>query len=178
MLISVLSVLNFIAFMTVVLFAYESWREREIRPCKIGLAGVGFHFLLGLAILFFPEIRTPVAWFFGTFLAGLALLLIPPRKNARSLKGAAGYLAKDGSGFLPVDERDITFARNRCLIRGSEQYEAYYRMHPERKEHDDRRREKGAPWADPGPLTKATVPMCPCWYPPSNCPTWWDTGPG
>jgi hypothetical protein len=91
----------------------------RLKSHKIGLAGVGFHFLVGLAILFFPGIRTPVACFFGILLTGFALLLIPPRKDARSLKGAVGYLAVDGSGFLPVDERDITFARNRCLIPGS-----------------------------------------------------------
>ena len=148
MLISVLSVLNLGALVIAAVFTYESRMEREIRAYKIGLAGVGFHFLVGLAILFFPGFRTPAACFFGILLAGFALLLIPPRKDARSLKGAVGYLTVDGSGFLPVDERDIAFARNRCLIPGSEQYEAYYRMHPERKDHDDRRREIGGA---PGP---------------------------
>jgi len=158
MLVSVLSVLNLGALVIAAIFAYESRREREIRAHRIGLAGVGFHFLLGLAILFFPGIRTPVVWFFGIFLTGFALLLIPPRKNARSLKGAAGYLTVDGSGFLLMDERDIPFARNRCLIPGSEQYEAYYRMHPERKDHDDRRRERGGPLGRPGSIDRSYRP--------------------
>lgn len=158
MLVSVLSVLNLGALVIVALFAYESRREGEIRAHKIGLAGVGFHFLVGLAILFFPLIRTPVTWFFGIFLTGFALLLIPPREKARSLKGAAGYLAVDGSGFLPMDERDITFARNRCLIPGSEQYDVYYRIHPELKEQDDRRRERGGALGRPGTIDRGYRP--------------------
>ncbi|MBW1870060.1 MAG: hypothetical protein JRI73_12460, partial [Deltaproteobacteria bacterium] len=50
MLVSVLSVLNLGALVLAAIFAYESRREREIRAHRIGLAGVGFHFLLGLAI--------------------------------------------------------------------------------------------------------------------------------
>lgn len=134
------------------LFAYESRREGEVRAQKIGVVGAVFHFLLGLAICFLPGIRSPLAWLFGIIFAFSALLLIPPRKTARSLKGAAGYLAADGSAFAPMDERDITFARNRCLIPGSEQYETYYRLYPERKEHDDLRREKGGPLGRPGSI--------------------------
>ncbi len=147
-----LSLLNLAALATSLLFAYESRREGALRALKIGMGAAGFHFLLGLAILFVPGIRIPAAWFFGILLFFSALLLIPPRKKARSLRGAAGYLAADGSAFERADERDVTFARNRCLIPGSKQYEAYYRLHPERKERDDLRREKGGPLGRPGSI--------------------------
>jgi len=147
-----LSLFNLAVLILALLFAYESHREGEARARKIGLAGAGFHFLLGLAILFLPVIRGPLAWFFLIMLLFSALLLIPPRKTARSLKGARGYLAGDGGSFVPFDERDMSFARNRCLISGSEQYETYYRMHPERKAFDDKRREKGGPLGRPGSI--------------------------
>ena len=147
-----LSLLNLAALTLALLFAYESRRDGELKALKIGMGAAGFHFLLGLAILWLPGIRIPVAWFFGILLAFSALLLIPPRKTARSLRGASGYLAPDGNGFEQADERDIAFARNRCLIPGSKQYEAYYQSHPERKEHDDLRREKGGPLGRPGSI--------------------------
>ena len=46
-----LSFLNLIVLVMALLFAYESYREGAVRAEKIGLAGAGFHFLLGLAIL-------------------------------------------------------------------------------------------------------------------------------
>lgn len=147
-----LSLFNLTILIMALLFAYESHREGEGRARKIGLAGAVFHFLLGLTILFLPGIRSPLGWFFLIILSFSALLLIPPRKTARSLKGAAGYLAADGSSFVPADERDMSFARNRGLIPGSEPYETYYEMHPERKEHDDKRREKGGPLGRPGSI--------------------------
>ncbi|MCF8128922.1 MAG: hypothetical protein K9N10_10445, partial [Deltaproteobacteria bacterium] len=147
-----LSLFNLAVLVMALLFAHESRREGEVRARKIGLAGAGFHFLLGLAIFFLPVIRRPSAWLFLIMLVFSALLLIPPRKTARSLKGADGYLAGDGSDFVPFDERDMSFARNRGLIPGSKQYETYYRMHPERKEHDDKRREKGGPLGRPGSI--------------------------
>ena len=147
-----LSLLNLVFLALALLFTYESRREGESRARKIGMGAAGFHFLLGLAIIWVPVIRIPVAWFFGILLAFSALLLIPPRKTGRSLRGASGYLAADGSAFEQADERDISFARNRCLIPGSKQYEAYYQTHPERKERDDLRRKKGGPLGHPGSI--------------------------
>ena len=147
-----LSFFNLVVLVMALLFAYESHREGAVRAQKIGLIGGAFHFLLGLAVLFIPGIRSPLALLFGIVLVFFALLLIPPRKTAPSLRGAAGYLSSDGSAFVPFDERNISFARNRCLIPGSEQYEDYYRTHPERKERDDRRREKGGPLGRPGSI--------------------------
>ena len=48
-----LSLFNLTILIMALLFAYESHREGALRARKIGLAGTGFHFLLGLAILFF-----------------------------------------------------------------------------------------------------------------------------
>ncbi len=158
MLTFLLSLINLAFLVMTALFAYESRREGALKAQKIGIAGAGFHFLLGLAILFIPAIGIPVAWFFGIVLAFSTLLLIPPSKTARSLKGASGYLAHDGSPFEPMDERDITFARNRCLIPGTDQYDAYYRMHPDRKERDDLRRVKGGPLGKPGSIDSGYRP--------------------
>jgi len=134
------------------LFTYESIREQEHRAPKIGAAAIAFHLLLGVLILVWPPARVPVAWFFGIGLAALAVFLIPWKREAPSLKGAAGYLAGDGSDFRSTDERDIMFARNRCLIPGTEPYLRYYEMHPEHKAYDDRRRARGGPLGKPGSI--------------------------
>lgn len=134
------------------LFTYESLREQEPRAPKIGAVGMGFHLLLAILIVFWPPIRIPLALGFGVALTVMALFLVPFKKDARSLKGAAGYLAEEGEDFAPMDERDIMFARNRCLIPGSEIYERYYEMHPAHKAYDDRRRERGGPLGKPGAI--------------------------
>ncbi len=139
-------------------FTYESIQEQEARASKVGTAGVGFHLLLGALIIALPLVRIPVAWFFGTGLAVLAMFFLPWRRKPRVLKGAAGYLAGDGSGFRPMDERDIVFARNRCLAPGSEIYHRYYEAHPEHKEYDDRRRARGGPLGKPGSIDGAYRP--------------------
>jgi hypothetical protein len=59
-----LSLFNLAVLIMALLFAYESHREGEVRAQKVGLVGAGIHFLLGLAILFLPVIRGPLAWFF------------------------------------------------------------------------------------------------------------------
>ncbi|MBW2048812.1 MAG: reductive dehalogenase [Deltaproteobacteria bacterium] len=148
----VLSLINLGFIMVAALFTYESVREQEARAPKIGAAVTGFHILLGGLILVWPPVRTPVAWLFGTALAVLLLFLIPLKRKARSLRGASGYLAPDPSGFRPMDEREIMFARNRCLIPGSEPYIRYYREHPEHKDYDDRRRQRGGPLGKPGSI--------------------------
>ena len=84
-----LSLFNLAVLIMALLFAYESHREGEARARKIGLAGAGFHFLLGLAILFLPVMRGPLAWFFLIMLLFSALLLISPRKQPVPSKGPA-----------------------------------------------------------------------------------------
>ena len=133
-------------------FTWESIREDEPRAPKIGAAGIGFHLAAGILIAAWPPVRVPLAWFFGSVLVVLTAFLIPFKRAARSLRGAAGYLGPAPSTFSPMDEREIMFARNRCLIPGSEQYRRYYEMHPEHREYDDRRRKRGGPLGRPGSI--------------------------
>ena len=151
-LIWILSLINLGIISIIGLFTYESIREQESRAPKIGAAAISFHLLLGVLILVWPDVRIPLAWVFGILLAAHAIFLIPHKGKARSLKGAAGYLASDGSGFHQMDERDIMFARNRTIKPGTEQYDRYYAMHPEHKEYDDRRRARGGPLGKPGSI--------------------------
>jgi len=109
-------------------------------------------------IFVWPPIGIPLAWLFGILLAVLAIFFIPYKRKTRSLGGAAGYLSGDPSDFRPTDERDIMFARNRCLIPGTEQYNRYYEMHPEHKEYDDRRRASGGPLGKPGSIDASYRP--------------------
>lgn len=148
----VLSTVNIGFLLLAVLFTYESVREQEPRAPKIGATGVAVHLLLGFLIVAWPPVRVPLAWMFGLALAVFGLFLIPLRRDARSLKGAKGYLADGGDGFTRMDERDIMFARNRCLIPGSEVYDRYYEMHPEHKAYDDARRTRGGPLGKPGSI--------------------------
>ena len=146
----ILSAVNLAILIAIGLFIYESIREQEPRAPKVGSLIFCFHALLGIFILIWPASRGPIAWFLGIVLALQGLFLIPWRKDARSLHGAAGYLAGDGSGFAKMDERDIMFARNRSILPGAPQYEIYYKEHPEHKDYDDRRRAKGGPLGKPG----------------------------
>ncbi len=151
-LIWILSLINLGIISMIGLFTYESIREQESRAPKIGAAAISFHLLLGVLILVWPDVRIPLAWVFGFLLAAHAIFLIPHKGKTRSLKGAAGYLASDGSGFHQMDERDTMFARNRTIKPGTEQYDRYYAMHPEHKEYDDRRRARGGPLGKPGSI--------------------------
>jgi reductive dehalogenase len=133
------------------LFTYESIREQEPRAPKIGGAGVAFHVLLGVLILTWPLARIPIAWFLGLGLALQAVFLIPYKGKARTPKSAADYLTGDGTAFEPADERDMIFSRNQYTP-GTEQYEQYYQSHPQHKDVDDKRRERGGPLGKPGTI--------------------------
>ena len=56
-----------------------------------------------------------------------------------------------GRSFKQADERDMMFARN-TMIPGSDQYEAYYQAHPEKKAYDDQRRAVGGPLGKTGAI--------------------------
>lgn len=154
----ILSVVNLAIVLGIGLFVYESVREQEPRARKVGGALFGFHIVLGLLILFWPGARLPIAWFLGIVLAIQGLFLIPWTRGARSLNGAAGYLATDGSDFVKMDERDIMFARNRSILPGTPQYEQYYKIHPEHKDYDERRRARGGPLGKPGVIDSCYRP--------------------
>ncbi|MBW1800860.1 MAG: hypothetical protein JRJ85_09025, partial [Deltaproteobacteria bacterium] len=134
-----------------ILFTYESIREQEPRAPKFGAAAMAFHILLGILILTWPAARLVIAWLLGLGLASQAVFLIPYKGPAAKAKSAADYLHGDGTGFKQADERDMVFARNAMKPR-SEQYEAYYRAHPDKKAYDDRRRERGGPLGKPGAI--------------------------
>jgi hypothetical protein len=59
--------------------------------------------------------------------------------NEKALKGAKGLVVGTA---MRMDEREVVFARNR-LVPGTKEFETFYRQHPEYKEFDDKRREKG-----------------------------------
>lgn len=137
------------------LFTYESIREQEPRAPKFGAAGAAFHIMLGIFILSWPAARIPIAWLLGSGLAVQFLFLIPYKGNTAKAKSAADYLK--GNNFERADERDIVFSRN-AMIPGSEQYEAYYRAHPDKKEYDDRRRKRGGPLGKTGSINNCYRP--------------------
>ncbi|MCF8063056.1 MAG: reductive dehalogenase [Deltaproteobacteria bacterium] len=139
-------------FVLWVLFTYESMREQEPRAPRFGWAGMGVHALVGILILAWPSSRVPLAWLFGLLLAGGVFFLLPIPGKARSLRGAAGYLARDGAAFEKMDERESMFARNRSLRPGSPEYDRYYEAHPEHREYDERRRARGGPLGRPGAI--------------------------
>ena len=153
----ILSLINLAIIGMAGLFTYESIREQEPRAPKIGGAAVGFHICLGLAILFFPSARIPIAWFLGIGIALQAIFLIPYKGNGGSPKSAADYLVDDGKEFVPADERDMVFARN-TMHEDSEQYNAYYESHPDIKHIDDKRRARGGPLGKPGSIDRGYRP--------------------
>jgi reductive dehalogenase len=134
------------------LFTYESGREQEPRAPRFGWAGMGVHALLAVLILAWPPSRVPLAWLFGLLLAIGLFFLLPIPGKARSRRGAAGYLARDGTAFERMDERDSMFARNRSLRPGSPEHERYYAAHPEHLEYDEKRRARGGPLGRPGAI--------------------------
>ncbi|MBW1913294.1 MAG: 4Fe-4S dicluster domain-containing protein [Deltaproteobacteria bacterium] len=128
----------------------------------LGMAFVLIVYLLLIRIGFF---RTDIGFailIVGYVLAilGAFLMLRKTKANPKALKGAEGLIVGE---VKRQDEREIVFARNRSLRPGSEQYEIFYREHPEYKETDDARRAKGGPMGHPGvidsPHGEANVAM-------------------
>ncbi len=118
---TVFAVLQFMVMTAVlILFLYLAW---------IGFfqSGPGIILLIAGYIIFF----------FAAY-----FLLRRSGENPRALKGSNGLIVGDVKRF---DERDQVFARNRVLRPGSEQYEVYYKLHPEKEAFDAQRREKGGP---------------------------------
>ena len=121
-------------------FWYESIREKEKRAPITGIAGAISGLVLLFLILLLPGLRIYIAAIF-CFMACFGLFcLIPAKQNQRALKGSPGFITGKP---IKTDERDIVFARNRCLIPGSDIYKHYYRAHPEKEEADAKRRSMG-----------------------------------
>jgi len=79
------------------------------------------------------------------------LVLRKTKPNPKALQGTKGYIQGDPKR---QDEREIVFARNRSLRPGSEQYQTFYREHPEYKAYDDARRTMGGPMGSPGAIDR------------------------
>ena len=69
--------------------------------------------------------------------------------NEKALKGVEGYLVGQAQRF---DEREQVFARERSIRPGSDQYEAFYRLHPELEQMDSERRKAGGLLGTPGAI--------------------------
>jgi hypothetical protein len=133
--------------------------EKETRA--VLFAGIQFLLMLGLVILLFYlaaiglfETATGRAVLtLGLILSGgiLALLSLKIGTNPKALQGTRGMMVGSVKRY---DERDIVFARNRTLSPGTEQYRAYYKLHPEYEAYDAARRKRGGPLGKPGTIDK------------------------
>jgi len=138
-------------------FFISSIREKEKRASLFGglqlsvmIFQVIFFFYLYSINFFNTEIGTAVLTLmviFGTALAFLFFRKTPP--NTKALAGTKGLIAGKVNQF---DERDHVFSRNRSLRINSEQYNTYYREHPELEDLDTKRRAKGGPIGRPGSI--------------------------
>lgn len=155
MLTTILLLMNTAMLVAAVLFTLESFREKEPRAPKFGVAGIFFHLILAVLILTLPPSRPVLAVFLGLLFFGFFVFLIPGKPNQRALKGTEGYISGTAARF---DERDIVFARNRSLPPGSEIYQQYYKQHPDKEAFDARRRERGGPIGRPGSIDNGHPP--------------------
>jgi len=100
----------------------------------IALAMTGaFHTPIGKTILIIG---------YAGLIAAAVLLLKRSSPNPKALEGTEGLIVGE---VKQHDEREIVFARNRSLRPGSEQFEIFYREHPEYREYDEKRRALGGP---------------------------------
>lgn len=87
-----------------------------------------------------------ISGYIVTILIAFILLKKSP-PNQKALKGTDGSITDQVQRY---DERKIVFARNRSLLLGSEQYDAFYEEFPEYKSYDDKRRTVGGPMGSIG----------------------------
>ena len=140
-------------------YLFSSVREQETRAALLGAAQ--FLLMLGLVIMLFYLQATgffAASPGFSVLIVGLLFagglmvgLIRPTASNQKALAGTQGLIV---GRVTRVDERDIVFARNRTLRPGSEQYEAYYALHPENEQFDAARRKRGGPLGQPGTIDK------------------------
>ncbi|MBW1803834.1 MAG: reductive dehalogenase [Deltaproteobacteria bacterium] len=155
MLLYALLAIVLVSLAAMLLFTVSSIREQEPRAPKVGVAGFIFLLIIGWIILIVPGSRIFFAVVFAAIILFGLLFLIPGKSRARSLQGAMGYAEEDVRRF---DERDVVFSRNRAIPPGSENYRAYYKMHPEREEYDARRRAVGGTLGKMGAIDKQYRP--------------------
>jgi hypothetical protein len=136
-------------------FVISSIWEREGRAALIG--GVAFLIplggMIGLLALraagFFESTAGLVILVLGFVLSfAVLLLLVRVGRNPRAEQGTKGYIVGKVKRF---DEREQVFSRA-FLPPDSDQYQAFYREHPQWEEVDDSRRKMGIPMGLPGAI--------------------------
>lgn len=81
--------------------------------------------------------------------AGVIMVTVRTGWNPKALAGTRGYIVGE---VKRQDEREHVFARNRAIRPGSEQYDRFYKKHPDLEEFDMARRKKGGPIGHPGTI--------------------------
>lgn len=138
-------------------FVVNSWQEKEGRATRLGLLVLGGAVLVtaGLVALWRGGALREghgLVYAADAVITALALIMVlPSGRNPQAAQGAGAYVA---GPVERVDERDIIFARLRSLRPGEREYDEYYRLRPERKETDDRRRALGGPLGVPGRIDR------------------------
>lgn len=135
-----LLILDGIFFLSILYFILEARRENEYRAAKRSSYIAGVLIILPLFILFLPSFNIPIAFLFGVFLIYSALCLLPAKERYSELLGTKAFIKREPA---QIDERDIPFARHRCLKPGTDIYQIYYKEHPEKEQPDADRRDKG-----------------------------------
>ena len=118
----------------------ESLKEQEKRAARFGLGGVVFALLIGVAVLFAPEIRPVLTVILGAGAVICLLCLIPWRQNKDALAGTSGYVVDEVTRF---HEADTVFARSRSTPMRPDVYKKYYQDRPEQEKRDKIRRQRG-----------------------------------
>lgn len=136
-------------------FVLVTLREQEPRAPRIGAVLLAALVLSALLTVALPPLRPVAAALFGLITAGGLAMLIPGPGDFKAKAGVDGYVVGPVERF---DERDQVFARNRSLIPDTNAYRRYYKMRPDLKETDDRRRAMGGNVGQPGSIDSGYVP--------------------
>ena len=133
--------------------------ERETRATVF--SGIQFLGMAALVVLFFFirgagyfESTPGLVLLVAGLISGIFITFLLMRKsgaNPKALEGTKGLITGDVKRF---DEREQVFARNRTMRPGSEQYNIFYKEHPDYEEFDRQRREKGGVSGRPGSIDK------------------------
>ncbi len=122
-------------------FTFESYKEHETRALNLGLLISSILLVVGTAVFLYPALRMPFAIIACLFIFIGIAFCVSPKTPARSSFGAMGHAKGTVTKF---DQRDTVFCRN-ALKPGTENYEFYYKRHPDREEQDTSRRKIGGP---------------------------------
>ena len=124
--------IGILIFIAMMLTAYTFRKENESRPVMISLiAGI---LILSLTIVFSILIQIQIFAFLciGILFIALLIFIIPVKYKAFDYKEDIDF---------QLDERDIMFSRDE-LVPDSDNFNTYYKMHPNKKITDDKFRNK------------------------------------